>query len=82
LSPWVATNGGELAKQLARKNPRTGKRRSSRDIGAELARVGHTVPKKDGKPSGNPYLPGSVKLMLSTPRASIEIRIRDTLKIL
>jgi DNA invertase Pin-like site-specific DNA recombinase len=56
-----------LAKQLARKNPKTGERRSLRDIAAELAAAGHTVPNKDGEASGNQYLPGSVKLMLARP---------------
>ncbi len=46
------------AKRLARKNPKTGERRSLREIAAELAKAGHL------SPSGKPYFPGSIKAML------------------
>jgi len=47
------------ARRLARKNPRTGKRRSLREIAAELAKLGHCGP------SGKPYFPASVSHMLA-----------------
>jgi DNA invertase Pin-like site-specific DNA recombinase len=47
-----------MARKLARRSPRTGKRRSLRDIAAQLARAGRTS--GDGKP----YRPGSVALMI------------------
>jgi DNA invertase Pin-like site-specific DNA recombinase len=46
------------AKRLARKSPRTGKRRSLRAIAVELSVLGHFGP------SGTPYGPQSVKQML------------------
>lgn len=46
------------AKRLARVNPKTGERRSLRQIADELAKLGHTGP------SGKPYYPTSVKLMI------------------
>ena len=46
------------ARRLARKSPKTGKRRSLRAISAELAVLGHFGP------TGKPYLPGSVTRML------------------
>lgn len=46
------------AKRLARKNPKTGERRSLRQIGAELAAAGMLAP------SGRAYLPGSVAAMI------------------
>jgi DNA invertase Pin-like site-specific DNA recombinase len=46
------------ARRLARKNPKTGDRRSLRQIGAELAALGMMAP------AGKPYLPGSVAAML------------------
>jgi hypothetical protein len=46
------------ARRLARKSPKTGKRRSLRAISAELAVLGHFGP------TGKPYLPGSVARML------------------
>jgi DNA invertase Pin-like site-specific DNA recombinase len=54
-----------MAKRLGRKNPKTGERRSLRVIAADLALAGFTVPNKEGEPSGNPYQPGSIKLMLA-----------------
>jgi hypothetical protein len=48
-----------LARKLARRSPKTGKRRSLRDIAAELAKVGKT------SGDGNPYRPGSIALMIS-----------------
>ncbi len=47
------------ARWLARKNPRTGKRRSLRAIAAELAKLGHCGP------SGEPYFPASISHMLA-----------------
>ena len=46
------------ARKLARRSPKTGKRRSLRAISAELAGLGHFGP------AGKPYLPGSVARML------------------
>jgi DNA invertase Pin-like site-specific DNA recombinase len=46
------------ARRLARRNPKTGKRRSLRTIAAELAVLGHVGP------SGKPYHAGSVRHML------------------
>jgi hypothetical protein len=45
------------ARRLARKNPRTGQRRSLRAIAAELAKFDHCGP------SGKPYFPASVSHM-------------------
>lgn len=47
-----------LAKRLHRKSPKTGKRRSLRQIADAMAEAGHTAP------SGKPYNPNSVKKML------------------
>ncbi len=47
------------AKRLRRKNPRTGKRRSLRDVSLLLAESGYFAP------SGNPYGPESVKQMVA-----------------
>lgn len=47
------------ARRLARRNPRTGERRSMRAIAAELAKRGHLGP------SGKPYLAGSIAHMLN-----------------
>lgn len=46
------------ARKLYRKNPKTGKRRSLREIATELAKRGHT------RADGTPYLAGSVAQML------------------
>jgi hypothetical protein len=46
------------ARRLARKSPKTGKRRSVRAIAAELAALGYLGP------SGRPYYAGSVRYML------------------
>jgi hypothetical protein len=46
------------ARRLARKSPKTGKRRSLRSIAAELAALGHLGP------SGLPYHAGSVRYMM------------------
>jgi DNA invertase Pin-like site-specific DNA recombinase len=46
------------AKRLRRKNPRTGKRRSLRQVSAELAELGYVAD------SGNPYGAESVKRMI------------------
>jgi hypothetical protein len=46
------------AKRLARKSPKTGKRRSLREIAKELAALGHL------SRSGQPYGPESIKGML------------------
>lgn len=48
-----------MAKRLARKSPKTGKRRSLRSIAAELAVAGHA------QPSGRPYLAYSVQRMIA-----------------
>ena len=58
-SPVPATVLAE-AKRLARRNPKTGQKRSLRAIAAELARLGHLGP------SGKPYGPESVKRMLAS----------------
>lgn len=47
------------ARRLARKNRRTGERRSLRAIADELARLGYLGP------SGKPYFAGSIKAMLA-----------------
>jgi len=47
------------AKRLARRNPRTGKRRSLRQIARELAALGYT------RPGGEPFNAQSVKNMIS-----------------
>jgi hypothetical protein len=46
------------AKRLARRSPKTGKRRSLRDIAKEPAALGHL------SRSGQPYGPESIKRML------------------
>ncbi len=46
------------ARRLARRNPKTGERRSLREIAAELAKLGHLGP------SGKPYFSGSIAAML------------------
>jgi len=46
------------ARRLARKNPKTGEKRSLRQISAELAKLGHLGP------SGQPYFPASISAML------------------
>lgn len=46
------------ARKLARRSPKTGKRRSLRDISGELAALGHV------SPLGTPYFATSVKRML------------------
>jgi len=48
------------ARRLARKSPKTGRRRSLRAIAAELAVLGHIGP------SGGPYHAGSIRYMLRT----------------
>jgi DNA invertase Pin-like site-specific DNA recombinase len=48
------------ARRLARKNPRTGERRSLRQIAEELAKLGHVGP------SGKPYFPASITHMLES----------------
>jgi len=48
------------ARRLARKSPKTGKRRSLRAIAAELAALGHVGP------AGQPYFPASVARMLGS----------------
>jgi DNA invertase Pin-like site-specific DNA recombinase len=47
------------ARRLARRSPKTGKRRSLRVIAAELAALGHVGP------SGQPYHAGSIRHMLA-----------------
>jgi DNA invertase Pin-like site-specific DNA recombinase len=53
------------ARRLARKNPKTGERRSLREIAAGLARMGHTV-LVNGEPSGKSYGPESIKRLLAS----------------
>ncbi len=48
------------ARRLARRNPKTGKKRSLREIAAELAVLGHVGP------SGRPYFAASVSRMLAS----------------
>lgn len=60
----VPDNVVKEARRLARKNPKTGERRSLREIAAALASAGLTVP-VNGKPSGKAYGPESIKRMLS-----------------
>ena len=50
----------KAARRLARKSPKTGKRRSLREISAMLAEAGHLGP------SGNPYGAESVKRMIGS----------------
>jgi DNA invertase Pin-like site-specific DNA recombinase len=50
------------ARRLARRSPKTGKRRSLRDIAAELAALGHAV--TAGTRKGQPYHAGSIRHML------------------
>jgi hypothetical protein len=47
------------ARRLARWSPKTGKRRSLREISAELAALGHVGP------SGGSYHAGSIRHMLA-----------------
>lgn len=54
----VPADAVTLAKRLHRKSPKTGKRRSLRQIAEGLAEAGHTAP------SGKAYNPNSVKRML------------------
>lgn len=49
-----------LVRRLRRKNPATGKRRSLRDVSAELAAAGHL------NANGRPYAAASIKSMLET----------------
>jgi hypothetical protein len=56
--PVPAVVVGE-ARRLARRNPKSGKKRSLREIAAELAVIGHVGP------SGKPYFPASVSRMLT-----------------
>jgi DNA invertase Pin-like site-specific DNA recombinase len=51
------------AKRLARRNPRTGKKRSLRGISRELAALGHTGP------TGNPYSAEGVRKLLARAAA-------------
>lgn len=52
------------ARRLARKNPKTGERRSLREIADALASAGHTV-LVNGEPSGKAYGPESIKRMIA-----------------
>jgi len=54
----VPTETIAAARRLARRSPKTGKRRSLRAISAELAALGHLGP------AGEPYLAGSIARML------------------
>jgi DNA invertase Pin-like site-specific DNA recombinase len=56
--PAVPLEVVALARRLARRNPRTGERRSLDKIAAELAKRGHFGP------SGRPYFAGSIAHML------------------
>ena len=57
--PAVKDDVIAAARRLARKNPKTGKRRSLRAIAGELAVLGHVGP------SGSPYHAGSIRHMLA-----------------
>jgi hypothetical protein len=56
-----------LAKKLRRANPKTGKRRSLRDISAELAKAGHFMTGKYRKNEGRPFNPATIKAMVEGP---------------
>jgi DNA invertase Pin-like site-specific DNA recombinase len=49
--------------RLARRNPKTGEKRSLQQIADELAKLGHVGP------SGKAYFPGSIKKMLAKTSA-------------
>ena len=51
------------ARRLARRNPKTGERRSLQQIADELAELGYL------SPSGKAYFPGSIKKMLAKASA-------------
>lgn len=53
----------KIARKLHRRNPKTGKCRSLREIGVALATSGHTVIAR-GEVTGKPYGPESVHVML------------------
>ena len=57
--PPVADNIVREAKRLRRKNPRTGKRRSLRQVAGELEKLGHL------SASGKPYGAESIKRMIN-----------------
>jgi hypothetical protein len=52
---WIASK----ARRLARRNQKTGERRSLQQIANELAELGHL------SPLGKAYFPGSIKKMLA-----------------
>jgi DNA invertase Pin-like site-specific DNA recombinase len=54
----VPTETVNAARRLARRNPKTGGKRSLRDIARELANLGHL------SPSGKSYFPASISAML------------------
>ena len=56
-----------IARRLRRKNPRTGERRSLRDISAVLAEAGHVNPD-----TGNPYSAEAIRLALARPAQPAE----------
>ena len=64
--PYAETHPAMVkeAKRLARRNPRTGKRRSLRTIAGELAALGYT------RPAGQPFNAQTIKNMVAQPVAS------------
>ena len=58
-----------LAKRLRRANPKTGARRSFREISAELAKAGHVMAAKYRKAAEpRPFNPATIKAMLQGPK--------------
>jgi DNA invertase Pin-like site-specific DNA recombinase len=56
-----------MARRLRRKNPRTGERRSLRDIATALAEAGHVNPE-----TGKPYSAEAIRLALAHPAQPVE----------
>jgi DNA invertase Pin-like site-specific DNA recombinase len=56
-----------MARRLRRKNPRTGERRSLRDIATALAEAGHVNPE-----TGKPYSAEAIRLALAHPTQPVE----------
>ena len=63
--PTLIGDALAMVRRLRRKNPRTGERRSLRDIAGELAAAGHVNPV-----TGKPYSPEAIRLALAGPRAT------------
>ena len=58
--PTLVGDALAMARRLRRKNPRTGARRSLREIAAELAAAGHANPV-----TGKPYSAEAIRLALA-----------------